>query len=363
MPHKRQGGRKLKSKKKRRRNRRRRKLLLFLVIICIAIVLAISYLALQLNSSRHETGEHSDNSSVSVSEPNQPDSSETSDISGTSPEPTQVTPEPLRPAVTISPDSIISVYGYMERVSDGSVVLDKSAHDRMYPASMTKAMTLLVAIENLPDLEEKIQVTADVINPLHEQQSSMAGFDAGEWVSVRDLLYGIFLPSGGEAAVTIANRVAGSEAAFAELMNQKAAELGLTGTHFVNCTGLHDDNHYSTCVDIAYLFETALQNDLFYQIATTHSYTCEPTDFHPEGLELQSTMFASLSNISSPTLANGAVILGGKTGTTDEGGNCLVSFADYNGQRYILVTGLGQFNAEGRMYNIEDAVTAYSALQ
>ena len=352
---------------RRRRKRRQQKAILVLVIICIALAAAIIYLSVKLSSDRQDGQGAGNMSTVSGSVTGQEsedrdDIAEGSETVTAEPSPT-ATPEPLGPVTTISPDAIQSIYGYMERVSDGSVALDKSASERMYPASMTKVMTMLVAIENLPDLDEELQVTTEVIASLLEQHSSMAGFAEGEWVSVRDLLYGALLPSGGEACITLANRIAGSEAAFADLMNQKAAELGLTGTHFVNSTGLHDDNHYSTCVDIAKLFKAALENDLFYEIVTTHSYRCEPDDFYPEGLELHSTMFSSLENISGPTLANGAVIMGGKTGTTDEGGNCLVSFADYKGQTYILVTALGQFNDEGRMYNIEDAVTAYSALQ
>lgn len=340
-----------------------------LVVICIVLAAAIGYLIINLVRSnpdgsalREESSvSHVSEGSYSVSgEPSESESASEDDGILTTPE---VTEEPLPTVTPISPDAIKSIYGYMVRPEDGAVILDKSSTEKMYPASMTKVMTILVAIENLPDLDEKLQITTDVVASLLEQHSSMAGFAEGEWVSVRDLLYGALLSSGGEACVTLANRVAGSEAAFAELMNQKAEELGLTGTHFTNTTGLHNDDHYSTCVDIAKLFEAALQNELFYEVITTESYRCEPTDYHPEGLELHSTMFESLANVATnATMANGAVIEGGKTGTTDEGGNCLVSFAEYKGHIYILVTGLGQFNNEGRMYNIEDAVTAYSSL-
>ena len=112
----------------------------------------------------------------------------------------------------------------MVRRSDGAVLLDKGSRERIYPASMTKILTAIVAIENLPNLDEQITVTAEQINPLYEEGASLAGFSAGETVTVRDLLYGVLLPSGAEACVAVAERVAGSEAAFVDLMNQKVQE-------------------------------------------------------------------------------------------------------------------------------------------
>ncbi len=271
---------------------------------------------------------------------------------------TQQTPE--KPVSVLSPDVIESVYGYLVRLSDGSVVLDKNSQELMYPASMTKVLTALVAIEQLPNLDETVLMTQELINPLYEEGASLAGFVAGEAVTVRDLLYGVLLPSGAEASLALAQRIAGSEEAFVALMNEKAAALGMTNTHFTNCTGLHAPDHYTTCRDMELLFETALQNETFRQIITTDIYHCEPNEFHEEGLYLMSTMFYYLG---SPYLDNGAVILGGKTGTTDEAGTCLVSFADCGGERYILVTGQGGFTAEGERYNIIDARNAYGSLQ
>ena len=259
--------------------------------------------------------------------------------------------------VSLFPDIFNSDYCYMKNVTTGYELLNKNASSTMYPASMTKAMTALICIENLPDTSE--MVTVPNVDSLYEESASMAGFSSGESVSVYDLLYGILLPSGADACEALATRVAGSEEAFVALMNQKAAELGMTGTHFSNCTGLHSDDHYSTCCDIELLFEKALENSLFYEIITSRSHTCAPTDVHPDGLTFESTMFKSLSDNIMP---NGAEILGGKTGTTDEAGYCLVSFGSFDSCRYILVTGLGHFNAAEEHYNITDARTAYSSL-
>ena len=342
-------------KNKKRKNTRRNKTLIVLVVVCIALVAAIAALAVKITTRNSDSPARESISIVSDSQ-----SSETGENSDEVAPAQEVTPEPLKPVTLISPDVILSGYGYMERVSDGSMVLDKNSTQAVYPASMTKVMSVLIAIENLPDLDEQVQVSTDTIAYCLDQHASMAGFAEGEWVTVRDLLYGAMLPSGGDAVITLANRVAGSETAFADMMNAKAAEMGLTGTHFVNSTGLHDDNQYTTCADMAVIFNTALQNPTFYEIVTSATHQCAATDAHPDGLIVGSTVF---SHLATTTMDNGAVILGGKTGTTDEAGNCLVSFGEYDSQRYILVTALGSISEDGVQNNFADAVTAYSSLQ
>ncbi len=259
----------------------------------------------------------------------------------------------------IAPASIYSSYALLVRRSDQAVLLDKGGEDRIYPASMTKIMTALVAIEALPDLDEKIQLTAEQINPLYLEGASLAGFSAGETVTVRDLLYGVLLPSGAEACVALADRIAGSETGFVALMNQKAQELGLTNTHFVTDSGLHDENHYTTCRELASLLEYALSNETFRTIFTSHSYTCTPTQEHPEGLYLASTLF---QNLETDTLENGAVIEGGKTGYTEEAQLCLASLASFQGQEYILVTAHAEGNHYTEQFHIADARSIYGQL-
>ena len=333
-------------------------MLYVLVAICAALVIAIAVLAVKV-TSQNANRPVREQSSASISQSTETESRTDDKSDDATPTPT-ATPEPLKPVTTISADAIRSGYGYMERISDGAVALDKNSTQSVYPASMTKVMSALVAIENLPNLDEQLQITTETIAYCLEQHSSMAGFSEGEWVTVRDLLYGAILPSGGEAVITLANRVAGSEAAFADMMNAKAAELGLTGTHFANSTGLHDDSQYTTCADMARIFDAALQNELFYEIITTPTHQCAATEMHPEGISVNSTMF---SNITNATMENGAVILGGKTGTTDEAGNCLVSFGEYDEQKYILVTAFGFVSDAATQDNFADAITAYSSLR
>ena len=132
-------------------------------------------------------------------------------------------------------------------------MMDKAASEQAYPASITKVMTAILAIENLPDLEEQLTIPEEMFAELTEQGASVAGFDPYEQVSVRSLLYGVLLPSGADACITLADHIAGSEDGFVQMMNDKASELGMEHTHFVNCTGLHDPQHYTTCEDIAAL--------------------------------------------------------------------------------------------------------------
>lgn len=163
-------------------------------------------------------------------------------------------------------------------------MMNLGGDERIYPASMTKIMTALLTIENLPDLNETITVPEDIFEELTAQDASVAGFNPYEQPTVRDLLYGVLLPSGADACETLARAVGGSEEGFVAMMNQKAEELGLTNTHFENCTGLHNDNHYSTCRDIAVLMSECLKSDTFREIVTREVYTTEATASHPEEL-------------------------------------------------------------------------------
>src|SRR5699024_6501471 len=130
-----------------------------------------------------------------------------------------------------------------------------SSDEKIYPASLTKIMTAIVAIENLPDLDEQIYLSEDMFEKLYSENASMAGFLPNEKVAAIDLIYGALLPSGAESCIGLADAIAGSEKSFVKLMNEKAEELGMNDTHFTNSTGLHDRNHYTTVNDIAKLLK------------------------------------------------------------------------------------------------------------
>ena len=171
-----------------------------------------------------------------------------------------------------------------------------------------------------------------------------------------DLLYGAMLPSGAECCIALADTISGSEADFAELMNKKAAKLGMDNTHFCDSTGLHNPDHYSTVKDIAVLMKYCIKNDTFREIIETARHSTGVTNIHPDGITYYSTMF---KNLSDPTVTGGK-ILGGKTGYTSEAGHCLVSFAEIEGREYIFVSA-GASGADGNTIpHIQDAVTVYN---
>lgn len=244
------------------------------------------------------------------------------------------------------------------RREDGRILFQKSGGEKIYPASLTKIMTVLTAIEQLPDLDEEILLSAELFDPLYAQGASMAGFQPGEQVKARDLLYGAMLPSGAECCVGLAEKIAGSEDGFASLMNKKAEKLGMKQTHFSNTTGLPDENHYSTVEDIACLLDNALKNDTFREIFTSSRYSTGGTNLHPEGITFYSTLSQSLEDPSFP----GGEIEGGKTGYTQEAGLCLASLAVKDGREYIFVSAKGEGNHQTEPVHAQDALCAYKAI-
>lgn len=250
---------------------------------------------------------------------------------------------------------ICSPNAILIRADDGTILLDKNSAQRIYPASMTKIMTALLAIEEAPDLNEKITLKKSVIDDLTNQDASLAGFAGGEQVSVHDLLYGVILPSGAECCISIADQFEGNEHNFVNSMNMRAAQLGLSDTHFMNTTGLHDPDHYSTAKDIASLLCFAVKNPTFRKVFTTMKYTTSPTNINADGVSFSSTMWRCLRT----NQAGKAEILGGKVGFTDQAGLCLASMASYGGHDYILVTAGVKDVYRGQ---IQDAETVYGSL-
>lgn len=213
------------------------------------------------------------------------------------------------------------------------VITYRNANARMYPASLTKIMTLIVAVENMEDLSDTVTITDDMVFPMIELEAARAGFLPGETPTLEDVLYGMILTSGADAALAAAEYVAGSEEAFVRLMNEKAEESGLEGTHFTNVVGLHDKEHYSTATDMALILKYAIQNETCRKIISAYEYKVPPTEQNPEGLIFTSNFFSRMYGDEMP----GVTIKGGKTGFTDEAGNCIESFAEINGETYILV--------------------------
>ena len=150
------------------------------------------------------------------------------------------------------------------------------------------------------------------------------------------MLYGTILPSGADAAVGLAIKIAGSEEEFVKLMNKKVKELGLINTHFTNVSGLHSDENYSSAYDMAVILAAAIKNPIAKKVLSTYQYTTSITPQHPEGILLSSTLFSYMYGTEPET----ATIVGGKTGFVNESGYCVASFGknNENNNEYIVVT-------------------------
>lgn len=253
--------------------------------------------------------------------------------------------------------TLSSPYVFLMRREDGKVLLNIRGGERIYPASMTKIMTVLLGTEKIENPEKEVTLPDD-FQRLYEDNASMAGFLPGETVTAEDLFYGAMLPSGADACLGIASEVSQSEKRFTDLMNKKAKELGLKHTHFTNADGLHDPDHYSTVKDIAYLLDEALDWPEFYKVFTAKSHVTSSSAAHPDGIWMSGTMFDQMQDSSFP----GGEIVGGKTGYTDEAGLCLASLAVINEQEYILVTAKAPGSHQTKPLHIMDALHIYKDL-
>ena len=219
-------------------------------------------------------------------------------------------------------------------LDSGQSVYEKDPDSKRYPASTTKIMTYIIAVENIDDLENtKIEIKKSVLDQLKDTNSSTANLSehVGKKVEVIDLLYGMMVPSGNDAALVLADYVGGGDVnKFVEKMNDKAEKLGCKNTHFTNPDGLHDDNHYTTARDLYIMSKYALTLPYFDQISNTTEYTIEG-DEDP----LITTNYLIDKDRGGDyyyTYARGI-----KTGTTDEAGRCLVTTASADGHSYIAV--------------------------
>ena len=220
--------------------------------------------------------------------------------------------------------------GILMDASSGTVLFNKSMDERMYPASTTKIMTALLALEN-SSLDEQVTFTETGVKDAYPGSSNI-GMQVGEVLTMEQCLYAMMLKSANEVTTQVAEYVGGSVENFVNMMNQKAADLGCTGTHFNNANGLPDDSHYTTAHDLALIGQAAIQNETFRKILGTVVYTIEPTN----------------KNLKARTFDNHHAMihegdwyyegcLGGKTGYTDAAQSTLVTFAQRNNLLLVCV--------------------------
>lgn len=234
-------------------------------------------------------------------------------------------------------EDIVSKYGIFIDLEKGMILAQKDAREQMSPASMTKILTLLVAAEHVEEgqLDDTVPITIDITDYCYVNGCSVVGFSLNEQVPVRDLFYGTILPSGADAAVALAVYVAGSHEAFVDMMNEKLKVLGLSKTtHFTNCVGLYDENHYSTAYDMAMILKAASDNEFCREILSAHTYNTAQTKQHPEGLFISNWFLRRIEDRDT----HGEVLCG-KTGYVTESGSCAASLGvDKDGREYICVT-------------------------
>ena len=224
-----------------------------------------------------------------------------------------------------------------------AVLFEENAHARRYPASITKVMTALLVLEAIDRgelrFEQEITATESAVSGL-PADASTAGIKGGEVLTVEQLLYCLMVSSANEVGNIFAEELCGSVTAFVDEMNRRATELGCEDTHFVNTSGLPDDNHYTTAWDIWLFTREAMKHDAFMTICNTKAYTIPATNLSGER-ELHSTNLLISNWRALGYLYSGAQ--GIKTGTTDAAGHCLVSTAVRADRRLVsVVLGCGE---------------------
>ena len=230
--------------------------------------------------------------------------------------------------VSISADG-----GILMDINSEAVLFEKNSHEPYYPASITKIMTTLLALEN-GNLSDMVTFSDDAIN---NTEGSGIARDYGEQMTLEQCLYGVMLESANECAYAVAEHVGGTVENFVDMMNAKAKELGCTNTHFANPHGLQDENHYTTAHDMALIAQAAYQNETFRIIIGTKMYTIPPTNKHAEETVLRNhhDMLCTYHNANRKYLYPYCV--GGKTGYTATANSTLVTYAEKDGMTLICV--------------------------
>lgn len=219
-------------------------------------------------------------------------------------------------------------------VNKTNIIYGKNIHERLAPASLTKVLTAVVALEE-GNLDDIITVTKEV--KITESGATLCGLKEGDTLTLNQALHALLIQSANDAANAIAIHLGGSLEGFAELMNQKAVELGATNSHFVNPHGLSDDDHYTTAYDLYLIFNKAIEYELFREIIHMDKYSTIYQDSvgNEKEMEFSTTNLFLRGDYNSP---DKVTVIGGKTGTTNAAGNCLIVLSkDTAGNPYISV--------------------------
>jgi D-alanyl-D-alanine carboxypeptidase (penicillin-binding protein 5/6) len=231
------------------------------------------------------------------------------------------------------------------------VTYSQNIFEKLYPASTTKILTAYVALK-YGDLDQEITVSENACD--QAEDSSVANLNPGDKMTLRDLLYGLMLRSGNDAAIAIAEGISGDVDTFVNLMNQEATALGAVNSHFVTPNGLHDEDHYTTVYDMYLIFNAAIQNDDFRTILQTTTYNVFYTT--SDGTETSQTWnttnYYLLGKEQAP---DGITVIGGKTGTTGEAGYCLVLLSK-NEQNQQIISIVFDADARTNLYYLMNEI-------
>jgi len=230
-------------------------------------------------------------------------------------------------------------------VNQNKVIYSKNIHERMNPASLTKIMTALVAIK-YGNTEDTIVCTENI--KIDEAGATVCGLKAGDTLTLNQALHALLISSANDAAVAIAEHIGGSVEGFASMMNEEATALGATNSHFVNPHGLTENEHYVTAYDMYLIMNAAMQYELFNQIIHMSEYSTVyySASGDEKTMEFKSTNLFFREDYSAP---DKITVIGGKTGTTNAAGNCLILLTkDTGGNPYISV--LLKVSERGLMY-------------
>lgn len=252
-------------------------------------------------------------------------------------------------AITFTPNfTISSEAAVMINLDKDVTVYEKNPNKKMYPASLTKIMTALIVLDNVEDLDNTVyEAPLVVFDELYGQGASSVGIERGEEVTVTDLMYSLLLKSACESAGILAYHVGGESISnFVDMMNEKAKEIGCTGTHFVNPHGLYDPDQYTNAADMALIAQYAVENyPKFVEIATATEYDMQPTNYHEAGW---AHIYHTNSMLNRSSSYYYQYAKGIKTGTLDESGRNLITIGSRDGNNYLLVTmGSPMYDADG----------------
>lgn len=261
------------------------------------------------------------------------------------PETTEYPDDPTR-----EPDLVANAAIVMDAAS-GQVLYEKNSQEKKYPASITKILTVLIALEHNVDFNATVTMSENAIWGV-ERDSTLIGLDVGEQVTVKDLVYATMVKSANECAYALAEYVAGDIESFAKLMNERAAEIGCKNTHFITPNGLHDEDHYTTAYDMALITKEALKNETFREIAGTLNYTVPATNLTDETRPLWNGN--KMINPAEPYYYE--YCEGGKTGYTMKANNTLMTFAKKDGLELICVI----MDCDGAKYAYSDTKALYN---